>query len=70
MKIAVAAVVFCVLLSGCTPGDDMMDQAMTLRQQLLTSESCSFHAEITADYSDAIYTFQMDLKTLNLEFFL
>lgn len=37
-----------------------MDRAMDMRKQLLSSEKCSFHAVITADYGDEQYAFQMD----------
>lgn len=33
---------------------------MQLRQEILTANGCQFHAVITADYGDKIYTFAMD----------
>lgn len=33
---------------------------MDLRKSLIESNGCSFQAEIIADYSDVVYTFQLD----------
>ena len=60
MKFAVAVTLIVCILSGCSSDTTLIDQAMTLRQSLLTSEGCTFGATVTADYGDAIYTFQMD----------
>lgn len=36
-----------------------MHNVMSLRERLLSANSCSFDAMITADYADKIYTFNM-----------
>ena len=64
--------IFCLLitLTGCAGSQDMLDRAMALRSKLLAG-SAEFHAKITADYSDRLYTFGMDCKLDpggNLEF--
>ena len=58
MKIA-AVILIISLLCGCGAGDDALDQAIDLRKNLLEANTCSFHAVITADYADEVYTFQM-----------
>lgn len=63
MKIAAAVVLIVCLLSGCGAGDDQMDQAMNLRKKILEADVCSFQSVITADYGDALYTFQMECST-------
>ena len=57
MKKLISLVLF-VLLSGCAFQDNV-DKAIVLRQQILNSNGCAFDAEITADYSDKLYTFGM-----------
>lgn len=52
------SLVLLVLLAGCAFQDNV-DKAIALRQQLLNSKGCKFDAEITADYSDKLYTFAM-----------
>ena len=49
-----------LILSGCTNTTKEIERGMTLRTRLLQSSSCSFRAEITADYGDLVYTFGMD----------
>ena len=48
------------LLCGCSGGDAELNQAISLRQELLRSSGCHFQTEITADYGDKMYTFSMD----------
>ena len=56
-----AALVLCVcLLCGCSAEKDPLDQAMDLRNALLTGQECTFSCVISADYAERIYTFQMD----------
>lgn len=43
-------------LPACANQDDCLQQGMQLRQQLLEN-SCSFVADITADYGDKTYSF-------------
>jgi len=47
------------LLNGCSTSSSELDTAMDLREKMLTG-SCSFIADITADYADALYCFRMD----------
>lgn len=60
MKKVVAAVLAVMLLfAGCAGAQEQIDRAMELRAQLLRG-SCTFTAEITADYGDKVHTFAMD----------
>ena len=47
-----------ILLSGCA-STQSTDRAVLLRQSLLSAESCSFHARITADYGSVVYQFAL-----------
>lgn len=58
MKRAVCILLMLVLLCGCSGNGEELDRAMGLRAQLL-AHSCSFDAEITADYGDKLYTFSV-----------
>lgn len=60
-KAGLFAAVF-LLLSGCANTTKEIERGMTLRTRLLQASSCSFHAEITADYGDLLYTFGMDCQ--------
>jgi len=51
-----------LLLSGCTNQTEEIERGMTLRRKLLQASSCSFHAEITADYGEFLYTFAMECQ--------
>ena len=51
-----------VFLLGCSEGTSEMDRGMALRQRLLNCNSCSFTAQITADFGDKIYTFTLDCQ--------
>ena len=51
-----------LLLSGCANTTKEIERGMTLRTRLLQASSCSFRAEITADYGDLLYTFEMDCE--------
>lgn len=62
MKRVLAMAAVMVMLCGCSGGDAGIDRAMTLRQQLLTAEGCSFQTVVTADYGDEVHTFTMDCK--------
>ena len=61
MKLIFAVLVFLPLLTGCK--NSALDQAMELRSQLLKAGSCSFAAEVTADYGDKTYAFSMDCQS-------
>lgn len=50
--------VLAISLTGCTNVDRSMEEAMQLRERVL-SGTCSFQTRITADYGDSLYTFSM-----------
>lgn len=54
----------CILLflTGCGGNDGLADEAMDLRNKLLSGNGCSFDAVVTADYGDRLYTFGMHCR--------
>ena len=57
------ACLFLVLcLTGCAGAKNEIERGMALRSRLLSAESCSFDAEITADYGDNLYTFTLSCE--------
>ena len=62
MKKIAAAVVVLVFLTGCSGGSKEMQRGLDLRSELLKASECRFSCEITADYSDKVYTFSMDCQ--------
>ena len=63
MKRFLALLLFIVVfLTGCNSQKDI-NKAMQLRQSILKCKTCSFDIEITADYTDKLYTFRMSCKT-------
>lgn len=64
MRKAAVLVLISVLLTGCMGNNDALDEMMTLRAELL-SGSCSFHAEITADYGENLHTFSVYCEANN-----
>ena len=58
-KFIAVIVIFTLLLSGCGEENAGVDQTLVIREKL-QQKSCSFHADITADYGDEIYEFGMD----------
>ena len=62
MKLVCCILSVALILSGCAAISDELDLAMELRQKLLV-KSCSFTSDITADYGDTLYNFQMQCKT-------
>ena len=61
MKLA-ALLLALVMLTGCGGHQQELERAMDLRAKLLAS-SCSFDAEITADYGHEVYTFGVFCET-------
>lgn len=59
MKKILALMLAVVILSGCTGKRDELDRCMALRADLLACETCTFEADITADYGDAVQTFSL-----------
>lgn len=49
-----------MFLIGCNNTDNPVDSAVTLRNQILTSDGCVFHITLYADYGAEVYTFSMD----------
>lgn len=66
MKKAAVLLLAAVLLTGCTNADREIEQAMELRDKLLSGSGCSFSATVTADYGDELYTFSMDCQADSL----
>lgn len=62
MKKFAAAVAVLVFLTGCSGGSKEMQRGLDLRSELLKASGCRFSCEITADYSDKVYTFSMDCQ--------
>lgn len=62
MKKAAVLVLFILCLAGCSSSNKEIERGMALRDRLLQAESCSFDAEITADYGDKIHTFSMSCQ--------
>ena len=60
MKRVVALVYLCILLTGCSSGEDGMDTAMDLRAQLLKASTVSFQLDVSADYGDTLNLFSME----------
>ena len=46
------------MMTGCKNRDNSLEQGLALREKML-QKGCSFSAEITADYGDRTYSFQM-----------
>ena len=64
-------VITVLFLFGCSGETSEMSRALALREKLLQCESCAFDAEITADFGDKIYTFDLSCsgdKNNNLTF--
>lgn len=49
-----------VLLAGCCAAPKEMERALSLRTKLLQASSCTFDAEITADYGETLQIFRMN----------
>lgn len=60
MKKAAAMMLAAILLTGCTGKNKEMEQAIQLRARLLAAKSCTFEAEICADYGDRLHTFSLE----------
>ena len=60
MKKVLPLLLAVVCLTGCARVPKEMERAMALRSRLLQASSCTFDAEITADYGEVIQTFAMN----------
>ena len=58
------AVFLCMvlMLCGCKNGNEPLNKALAIRNQLLTGDGCSFTAEVHADYGEKLYIFKMDCQ--------
>ena len=64
-KVVLWFILLCVLLPGCDGGGDSLKPAMELRSRLLASEGYTFNTQITADYGDKLYTFDLNCQVDN-----
>ena len=55
----IAVLLVSVFLSGCGRSSTELDNALTLRNQVSSAQKCSFNAIITAEYDDAINSFEL-----------
>lgn len=60
IKRIVSLLFLLLFLSGCAGAEKDMDSAISLRQRLLKSKGCQFTCEVTADYTDVLYTFSLE----------
>ena len=58
MKKILLSLLVLAMLTGCKNRDNSLEQGLALREKMLHS-GCSFSAEITADYGDRTFSFQM-----------
>ena len=71
MKKLLAAVLSLFLFVGCKSSDQLMNQAIAIRQDLENADCSTFECSITADYGDKIHIFTLDcvyLKDGRMEF--
>lgn len=57
--------IFLLLFSlvGCSENEGSINQALFMRERILSAKECNFLAEITADYGDKIQTFTLSCTT-------
>lgn len=60
MKKVLPLLLAAVLLTGCSQTPKEMERALALRAKLLQAASCTFDAEITADYGEILHVFRMN----------
>lgn len=63
MKRVCTVLIIVFILCGCSQTEEPIDAAMTLRDSVLSSNGTSFVAEITADYADVLYTFELECRS-------
>lgn len=61
-KRLLTSLLFVSFLFGCSNHDAGVDSAMSMRNKILSSNGCSFLAEITADYGDNTQTFTLSCE--------
>lgn len=62
MKRLFAVLSVVLLLAGCSAENVLINRAVALRDSILRSSECRFHAAVTADYGDSTYSFGMDCQ--------
>lgn len=60
MKKVLPLILAAVLLTGCSQTPKEVERALSLRAKLLQASSCTFDAEITADYGEVLHVFRMN----------
>ena len=59
MKRWITVLLFTLILSGCSDETALINRAVNLRNAMLSSNSYSFDATITADYGDTLHEFEI-----------
>lgn len=62
-KTGVLLLLLVFLLTGCSGKKDEIERGMELRGKLLRANTCSFDADVTADYGKEVYEFGMHCET-------
>lgn len=60
MKRSALVLLVVLVLTGCSRENRELEQALSLRDALLSGNGCSFSLQLTADYGDELYEFSMD----------
>lgn len=63
MKRLFLTAIICIMLTGCTTGEQGINRGLQLRSRILSASGCSFTCQITADYGKEIFVFKMDCRT-------
>lgn len=63
MKRRVVFALLLLMLTGCGKAENHMNTAIHLREQMNENKSCSFEAEITADYVETTQSFTLSCET-------
>ncbi len=63
MKRFLGIILIFLMLCGCSHENNAMDVAVNLRNTLFKSDTCTFDAQVTADFGEMFYTFKMHCKT-------
>ena len=62
MKRAGVLVLILCLLTGCGGKNTEMERGLALRTKILQAQSCSFDADIVADYGDKLHSFSVSCE--------
>lgn len=54
-----ACLLLLLFFTGCTGKTGEIERGLALRSRILSAESCSFEAEVTADYGDKVHSFTL-----------